>query len=249
MGLLQGQVTLITGATRGIGREIALEFARQGSDVAFTYQNNSDLANSLISEIQSIGCKVFAFQADAADFNKAQEVIDTIVAKAGKLDCVINNAGITKDNLLLRMTEEQFDTVVNTNLKSVFNYTKAASKIFLKAKKGCFINISSIVGLTGNAGQANYAASKAGIIGFTNSIAKELGSRSIRANTVAPGFIQTEMTANLPDSEIQTWLQKIPLKRPGTPKDVAGTCVFLASPYAAYITGQVIIVDGGMFID
>ena len=249
MSLLSGQVALITGATRGIGREIALEFARQGADIAFTYQQHAALAESLVAEIQEMERSAFAFQADAADFNKAQEVVDSIISQAGKLDCVVNNAGITKDNLLLRMTEDQFDKVLNTNLKSVFNYTKAASKVFLKAKQGCFINISSIVGLTGNGGQANYAASKAGIIGFTNSIAKELGSRSIRANTVAPGFIQTEMTANLPETELQTWLQKIPLKRPGTPKDVAGACVFLASHYASYITGQIILVDGGMFID
>lgn len=246
MKLLQGKTALITGATRGIGKAIALEYAKQGAEVAFTDIAAEEIIRSFEAELSAMGVKNKGYVANAADFNRAQEVVDDIVATFGKLDVVINNAGITRDNLLLRMTEEAFDLVIQVNLKSVFNYTKAAIKPMMKQKSGSFINVSSVVGVDGNAGQANYSASKAGILGFTKSVAKELGSRNIRANAIAPGFIMTEMTEAIPQAEIDGWLKGIPLNRPGTVQDVANVCVFLGSDLSTYVTGQTIHIDGGM---
>lgn len=246
MKLLTGKTALITGATRGIGKAIALEYARQGAAVAFTDIAPEEAIQGMESELRAMGVEAKGYHANAAAFDRAQEVVDDVVATFGKLDIVINNAGITRDNLLLRMTEEAFDLVMEVNLKSVFNYTKASIKTMMKQKSGAFINVSSVVGVDGNAGQANYAASKAGIIGFTQSVAKELGSRNVRANAIAPGFIMTEMTQSIPQAEIDTWLKSIPLNRPGTVKDVADVCVFLGSDLSSYITGQVIHIDGGM---
>lgn len=246
MRLLEGKITLVTGATRGIGRAIATHFAQEGATVAFTYRSSSAMADSLVAEIEAAGGTAKAYQADAADMAATQAVIDDILQTFGRLDTIVNNAGITQDNLLLRMNEAQWAQVLDTNLNSVFFTTKAALRSMLKQRSGSFINISSVVGLQGNAGQANYAASKAGMIGFTKSVAREVGSRGIRANVVAPGFIATEMTEALPEKELATWIEGIPLKRAGTPEDVAHLCVFLASDRAAYITGQVFNVDGGM---
>lgn len=246
MKLLDGKVALVTGATRGIGRAIALAFADQGAKVAFTYRSSAQHAESLEAEIKAKGGEAVGFQADAANFDSTQEVVKAIQERFERIDVVVNNAGITQDTLLLRMSEDQFNSVVQTNLNSVFNTTKAVLRNMLKQRSGSFINISSVVGIQGNAGQANYAASKAGIIGFTKSVAKEIGSRGIRANVVAPGFIKTEMTADLPEKELENWLQNIPLKRAGEVQDVANLCVFLASDMSTYITGQVLSVDGGM---
>lgn len=246
MKLLQGKTALITGATRGIGKAIALEYAQQGAEVAFTDIAAEEHILAMEAELTALGVKNKGYNANAAEFNRAQEVVDDIISTFGKLDIVVNNAGITRDNLLLRMTEEAFDLVIEINLKSVFNYTKAAIKTMMKQKSGSFINVSSVVGIDGNAGQANYSASKAGIIGFTKSVAKELGSRNIRANAIAPGFIMTEMTQAIPQTEIDNWLQRIPLNRPGTVKDVSDVCVFLGSDLSSYVTGQVINIDGGM---
>lgn len=246
MNLLQGKVALITGATRGIGRGIALKFAQNGATVVFTYASSEDKAKGLEAELQALGVKAAAIKSDAADFNQAQKLIDDVVAAYGTIDIVVNNAGITRDGLLMRMTEAHWDEVMNTNLKSVFNITKAVQKVMLKARSGSMINISSVVGVKGNAGQANYAASKAGIIGFTKSIALELGSRNIRCNAIAPGFIETEMTAILDEKVVQGWRDGIPLKRGGTPEDVANLTLFLASDLSSYITGQTINVCGGM---
>lgn len=246
MKLLQGKTALITGATRGIGKAIALEYAQHGAEVAFTDIAAEEHIQAMEAELTALGVKNKGYNANAADFNRAQEVVDDIISTFGKLDIVVNNAGITRDNLLLRMTEEAFDLVIEINLKSVFNYTKAAIKTMMKQKSGSFINVSSVVGIDGNAGQANYSASKAGIIGFTKSVAKELGSRNIRANAIAPGFIMTEMTQAIPQTEIDNWLQRIPLNRPGTVKDVSDVCVFLGSDLSSYVTGQVINIDGGM---
>jgi 3-oxoacyl-[acyl-carrier protein] reductase len=246
MKLLQGKTALITGATRGIGKAIALEYARQGADVAFTDIAPEENIQAMEAELKALSVQAKGYHANAAEFNRAQEVVDDIVAVFGKLDIVVNNAGITRDNLLLRMTEEAFDLVIDINLNSVFNYTKAAIKTMMKQKSGAFINVSSVVGIDGNAGQANYAASKSGIIGFTKSVAKELGSRNIRANAIAPGFIMTEMTQAIPQAEIDAWLKSIPLNRPGTVKDVSDVCVFLGSDLSSYVTGQVIHIDGGM---
>lgn len=244
--LLEGKTALITGGTRGIGEAIVLEFARQGAHVAFTYAGSVNKAKDIEVLLLEAGAKAVSFQADAADHARAIEVVDAVTEKFGSLDILINNAGITRDNLLLRMGEDQWDEVIEKNLKSVYNYTKAVSKPMMKQRKGSIVNMSSVVGVNGNAGQSNYAASKAGIIGFTQSIAKELASRNIRCNAIAPGFIATEMTDAIPEAELQTWLQNIPLKRAGTPEEVARLCTFLASDWSSYITGQTIVIDGGM---
>jgi 3-oxoacyl-[acyl-carrier protein] reductase len=240
------KVAIVTGASKGIGRKIAEKFAEHGADVAFTYLSSVEKGEALEKELQSFGTKVKGYRSDASKFDEADKLINDIVADFGSLDVVVNNAGITKDGLLMRMTEENWDEVLNVNLKSIFNITKAASKIMMKNRKGVFINMSSVVGVQGNAGQANYAASKAGIIGFSKSVAKELGSRNIRSNVVAPGFIRTEMTDVLDPKVVEGWAQAIPLKRAGETEDVANLCVFLGSDMSSYITGQVIQVDGGM---
>jgi 3-oxoacyl-[acyl-carrier protein] reductase len=246
MKLLEGKTALITGASKGIGRTIAAKFVEHGANVAFTYLSSVEKGQALEQELQAEGIKVKGYRSDASKFAEAEQLVTDILADFGTLDIVVNNAGITKDGLLIRMTEENWDDVLEVNLKSVFNITKAASKPMMKARAGVFINMSSVVGVKGNPGQANYAASKAGIIGFTKSIAKELGSRNIRANVVAPGFIKTEMTEVLDPKVVEGWTQDIPLKRAGETEDVANACIFLASNMAAYITGQVILVDGGM---
>jgi 3-oxoacyl-[acyl-carrier protein] reductase len=246
MKLLEGKTALITGASKGIGRKIAEKFAEHGANVAFTYLSSVEKGLALEQELQQFGTKVKGYRNDASKFDEAEKLINDIVADFGTLHIVVNNAGITKDGLLMRMTEENWDDVLNVNLKSVFNTTKVASKIMMKNRYGVFINLSSVVGVQGNAGQSNYAASKAGIIGFSKSVAKELGSRNIRTNVVAPGFIRTEMTDVLDPKVVEGWEANIPLKRAGEPEDVANTCVFLASDMSAYITGQVIPVCGGM---
>jgi len=246
MKLLEGKTALITGASKGIGRKIAEKFAEQGADVAFTYLSSVEKGEALEQELQAFGTKVKGYRSDASKFDEAEKLIQDIVADFGTIDVVVNNAGITKDGLLMRMSEQNWDDVIDINLKSVFNVTKAASRVMMKNRKGAFINMSSVVGVQGNAGQANYSASKAGIIGFSKSVAKELGSRNIRANVVAPGFIRTEMTDVLDPKVVEGWEQGIPLKRAGEPEDVANLCIFLASDMSSYITGQVIPVDGGM---
>ncbi|HMR57643.1 MAG TPA: 3-oxoacyl-[acyl-carrier-protein] reductase [Cyclobacteriaceae bacterium] len=246
MSLLKGKTVLVTGASKGIGRSIALKYAEQGANVAFTYLSSVEQGLALETELASKGIKAKGYRSDASDFAQAEKLINDVVAEFGSLDILINNAGITQDTLLLRMSEEQWDKVINVNLKSCFNTVKAATKPMMKQKGGSIINMTSVVGLKGNAGQANYAASKAGIIGFTKSVALELGSRGIRSNAVAPGFIETEMTAVLDPKTVQSWRDAIPLKRGGRPEDVADACVFLGSDLSTYITGQVIQVDGGM---
>lgn len=246
MKLLQGKNTLITGASKGIGRAVALRFAEQGANVAFTYLSSVEQGQALEKELQAKGVKAKGFRSDASDFAQAEKLINDVVAEFGTLDVLVNNAGITMDNLLLRMTEEMWDKVIAVNLKSCFNTVKAVAKPMMKQKGGSIINMTSVVGLKGNAGQANYAASKAGIIGFTKSIALELGSRGIRSNAIAPGFIETEMTGRLDEKTVQSWRDAIPLKRGGRPEDVADACVFLGSDMSTYISGQVIQVDGGM---
>ena len=245
MGLLDGKVALITGATRGIGKGIAEVFAKQGAHVAFTYAGSVDKAKALEEELGKI-TKVKSYQSDASDYDAAQQLAADVIADFGKIDILINNAGITKDNLMLRMSKEDWDTIIRVNLDSVFNLTKAVIKPMMKARAGSIINMTSVVGIKGNAGQANYAASKAGVIGFSKSIALELGSRNIRCNAIAPGFIETEMTAALDEKTVQGWRDAIPLKRGGQPEDVANACVFLASDMSTYISGQVLNVDGGM---
>lgn len=246
MKLLEGKTALITGASKGIGRKIAEKFAEQGANVAFTYLSSVEKGEALVSELEVYGTKIRGYRSDASKFDEAEQLINTIVADFGALDVIVNNAGITKDGLLMRMSEEQWDDVINVNLKSVFNVCKAASKVMMKARKGSIINMSSVVGVQGNAGQANYAASKAGIIGFSKSLAKELGSRNIRTNVVAPGFIRTEMTEVLDPKVVKGWEEAIPLKRAGETEDVANVCLFLASDMSAYVTGQVLSVCGGM---
>ncbi|NVO85981.1 MULTISPECIES: 3-oxoacyl-[acyl-carrier-protein] reductase [Hymenobacter] len=244
--LLDGKVALITGASKGIGRAIAAYFAQQGAQVAFTYLSSVEKGQQLEQELAASGTKVKGYRSDASVYAEAEKLIEDVVAEFGKLDILVNNAGITQDGLLMRMSEQQWDQVMAVNLKSVFNLTKAATKPMMRAKAGSIINMSSVVGVKGNAGQANYAASKAGIIGFTKSVALELGSRNIRCNAVAPGFIETEMTDALDAKQVDEWRKAIPLRRGGTPEDVAKATAFLASDDSAYITGQVLQVDGGM---
>ena len=246
MKLLLNKTAIITGATRGIGRGIAVEFANQGANVAFTYSSSVDAANALETELNSLGIKAKGYQSNAAEFDTAQELAKEILKEFGSIDILVNNAGITKDNLLMRISEDDFDKVIDVNLKSVFNMTKAVIRPMMKQRSGSIINMSSVVGLKGNAGQSNYAASKSGILGFSKSVAHELGSRNIRSNVIAPGFIETEMTGKLDEATVQTWRDAIPLKRGGTPKDIANACVFLASDLSSYITGQTLSVDGGM---
>lgn len=246
MTLLKGKVAIITGATRGIGKGIALKFAEQGANIAFTYVSSSRAAAEVERELAAFGVKAKGYQSNAGDLASAEELVGKVMEDFENIDIVVNNAGITKDGLLMRMSEENWDDVININLKSVFNMTKAVLRTFLKNKNGVIINMSSVVGVEGNAGQSNYAASKAGIIGFTKSVAQELGSRNIRSNAIAPGFIATEMTAALDEKVVEGWLQDIPLKRAGTTEDVANTALFLASDLGSYINGQVLSVCGGM---
>ena len=246
MGLLTGKVALVTGATRGIGRAIALRFAAEGADVAFTYRSQHEAAQALVSEIEAMGVRAKAYTSDAADFNMAHEVVDDVKATFGHIDILVNNAGITKDGLMMRMDEAQWDAVIDTNLKSAFNFIHACTPVMARQRGGSIINMSSVVGVSGNAGQCNYSASKAGLIGLTKSIAKEMGPRGIRANCIAPGFIATDMTGALPEDIRKEWEKQIPMRRGGTPEDVAGVAVFLASDLAGYVTGQVISCCGGM---
>ncbi len=246
MKLLQGKNALVTGASKGIGRAIAIKYAQEGANVAFTYLSSVEKGQALEQELQAFGVKAKGFRSDASDYKAAEELINQVITEFGTLDVLVNNAGITKDGLLMRMSEEQWDTVITVNLKSVFNLTKSATKQLMKQKYGSVINITSVVGIRGNAGQANYSASKAGIIGFTKSVALELGSRNIRSNAIAPGFIETEMTGELDPKVVEEWSKSIPLKRAGKAEDVADCAVFLASDHSQYITGQVLQVDGGM---
>lgn len=246
MKLLENKVALITGATRGIGKGIAEAFAKQGANIAFTYVSSEEKAKALEQELQAFGIKAKGYKSDAGDFKAAEELVNNVVNEFGTIDVLVNNAGITRDTLLMRMSEQQWDEVITANLKSVFNLTKAVQKPMLKARKGSIVNMSSVVGVKGNAGQSNYAASKAGIIGFTKSVALELGSRNIRCNAIAPGFIETEMTGALDEKVVQQWRDSIPLKRGGSAEDVANLTLFLASDMSAYITGQCINVCGGM---
>ncbi|MGB5553937.1 MAG: 3-oxoacyl-[acyl-carrier-protein] reductase [Flavobacteriaceae bacterium] len=246
MKLLQDKNVIITGASRGIGMGIAQVFAEHGANVAFTYSSSEAPALALEKELTAKGVKAKAYKSNAASFSDAEQLVEQVLVDFGGIDVLINNAGITKDNLLMRMAEEDFDTVIEINLKSVFNMTKAVQRTMLKQRKGSIINMSSVVGVKGNAGQTNYAASKAGMIGFTKSVALELGSRNIRCNAIAPGFIETEMTGKLDEKTVQGWRDGIPLKRGGTPEDIANACLFFASDLSDYVTGQVLNVDGGM---
>lgn len=246
MGLLSGKTALITGASKGIGRAIAIRYAQEGANVAFTYLSSVEKGQALENELAAFGIKAKGYRSDASDFKAAEELVNAVVADFGALDILINNAGITRDNLLMRMTEEAWDEVIGVNLKSCFNTVKAATRTMMKTKAGSIINITSVVGIKGNAGQSNYAASKSGIIGFTKSVALELGSRNIRCNAVAPGFIETEMTAVLDEKTVQGWRDAIPMKRGGQPEEVANACVFLGSDMSSYISGQVLQVDGAM---
>ncbi len=246
MKLLIGKTAIITGASRGIGRGIAKIFVENGCAVAFTFNSNKEAADDLVAELSSEEVKVKGYKSNAANYNDAQKLVEEVLVDFGSLDILVNNAGITKDNLLMRMSEEDFDQVIEINLKSIFNMTKAIQRTFLKQRHGSLIHMSSVVGVKGNAGQSNYAASKAGMIGFSKSVALELGSRNIRSNVIAPGFIETEMTDKLSEDIVQGWRDGIPLKRGGRPEDVANACMFLASDLSSYITGQVLHVDGGM---
>lgn len=245
---VNNKCVLVTGASRGIGKAIATEFAKNGARVAFTYLSSIEKGKALEQELGQFGNFCKGYRSDASDYVSAENLISQVVEDFGGVDVVINNAGITRDTLLMRMSEEQWDEVMRINLKSVFNLTKAATKPMMRAKSGSIINITSVVGLMGNAGQANYSASKAGMIGFTKSIAKELGSRNIRCNAIAPGFIETEMTGELNEEQLKEWTKSIPLKRAGQGQDIANACLFLASDASSYITGQVIVVDGGMLM-
>ena len=246
MQLLKGKTAIVTGATRGIGKGVALKLAEQGANVAFTYISSSEKALALENELQAFGVKAKAYKSDASLMKDAEQLIKDVLENFESIDVLVNNAGITKDNLLMRMSEEDFDRVLEVNLKSIFNMTKAVQRTMLKQRSGSIVNMTSVVGIKGNAGQSNYAASKAGVIGFTKSIALELGSRNIRCNAIAPGFIETEMTEKLGEDVITNWRNSIPLKRGGTPEDVANTTLFLASDLSAYITGQTLHVCGGM---
>ncbi|MEP3090595.1 MAG: 3-oxoacyl-[acyl-carrier-protein] reductase [Nonlabens ulvanivorans] len=246
MKLLEGKTALITGASRGIGKGIAQVYAQHGANVAFTYSSSEAPALELEKELIALGVKAKAYKSNAASFQESQDLVVQVVEDFGTVDILINNAGITKDNLLMRISEEDFDQVIEVNLKSVFNMTKAVQRTMLKKRSGSIINMSSVVGVKGNAGQTNYAASKAGIIGFSKSVALELGSRNIRCNSIAPGFIETEMTVKLNEDVVQGWRDAIPLKRGGSPVDVANACVFLGSDLSTYVTGQTLNVDGGM---
>jgi 3-oxoacyl-[acyl-carrier protein] reductase len=246
MGILDQKVALITGATRGIGYGIAQKFAEEGAQVAFTYRSSVEKAKEVEADLQAKGVEAKGYQSDASDFQAAESLVNEVTKDFGGMEVVVNNAGVTRDNLLMRMDENQWDEVINNNLKSLFNISKFAVKPLMKNKKGAFVHISSIVGLQGNAGQANYAASKAGIEGFSKSLAKELGSRNVRSNVIAPGFIETEMTESLDKDTLEQWKKIIPLQRPGQVQDVAETAAFLASDKAAYITGQTLSVCGGM---
>ncbi len=246
MQLVQGKVVLVTGASRGIGRAIANQFAQAGANVAFTYLSSVEKGEALVKELEAYGIKAKGYRSDASLFDAAEELVNSVVADFEQIDVLINNAGITRDGLLMRMTEEQWDEVIRVNLKSVFNLTKAVIKPMMKAKSGSIVNMTSIVGVKGNSGQANYAASKAGIIGFTKSVALELGSRNIRCNAIAPGFIETEMTGELNEATVEEWKKSIPLKRGGEASEVANVCLFLGSDLSSYVTGQTIQVDGGL---
>jgi len=246
MKLLEGKNVIITGASRGIGKGIAEIFVSHGANIAFTYHSSEKKAKALEKELSKSGSKVIGYKSDASDYNAAQQLSEDVINEFGSIDVLVNNAGITKDGLLMRMSEEDFDTVMQVNIKSVFNLTKAVMRPMLKQRNGSIINMSSIVGIKGNAGQTNYAASKAAIIGFTKSVALELGSRNIRCNAIAPGFIETEMTQSLDENTVKEWREQIPLKRGGTPEDIANTSLFLASDMSAYLTGQVLNVCGGM---
>ena len=246
MGLLDGKIALITGGSRGIGKAIALKFAQEGADVAFTYLSNKAAADATISELESYGHRVKAYASDASDFEKAHELVKQLQADFGRIDILVNNAGITRDTLLLRMDEAQWDAVLNSNLKSAFNFTHAVVPIMARQRSGSIISLSSVVGVAGNAGQANYAASKAGIIALSTSVAKEMGSRGIRCNCIAPGFIDTDMTSVLPEEIRTEWAKTIPLRRAGKPEEVASVALFLASDLSSYVTGQVIHCCGGM---
>lgn len=246
MKLLQGKVALVTGGSRGIGEAIVKKFAEQGASVAFTYLSSEDRANKIVDELKALGSNAKAYRSDAGSFEQAEALVKSVLEDYGQIDILINNAGITRDNLMLRMSEQQWDEVMHTNLKSVFNLTKHILRPMLKKRSGSIINMSSVVGAFGNAGQANYAASKAGIFGFTKSIAKEVGSRSIRCNAIAPGFIATEMTDELDEKTKEAFLSGIPLKRWGTPEEVANTCLFLASDLSEYVSGQTLSVCGAL---
>ena len=246
MQLLQGKTAIVTGATRGIGKGVAIKLAEQGANIAFTYVSSEEKALALENELQALGVKTKAYKSDASLMKDAEELVKDVIENFESIDVLVNNAGITKDNLLMRMSEEDFDRVLEVNLKSIFNMTKAVQRTMLKQRSGSIVNMTSVVGVKGNAGQSNYAASKAGVIGFTKSIALELGSRNIRCNAIAPGFIETEMTEKLGEEVIKNWRNSIPLKRGGTPEDVANTTLFLASDLSAYMTGQTLHVCGGM---
>lgn len=247
MQLVKDKVVLVTGASRGIGRAIANQFAQSGANVAFTYLSSVEKGEALVKELEAFGIKAKGYRSDASLFDASEELVNSVIADFGQIDILINNAGITRDGLLMRMSEEQWDEVIRVNLKSVFNLTKAVIKPMMKAKSGSIINMTSVVGVKGNAGQANYAASKAGIIGFTKSVALELGSRNIRCNAIAPGFIETEMTEELNEAAIEEWKKAIPLKRGGEAKEVADVCLFLGSDLSTYVTGQTIHVNGGLY--
>lgn len=247
MGLLTGKIALVTGASKGIGKAIATKFAQEGAQVAFTYLSSVEKGLALEADLATYGIRAKGYRSDASDFKAAEELVNAVVADFGTLDILVNNAGITRDNLLMRMTEESWDEIMNINLKSCFNTVKAATRVMMKAKSGSIINMTSVVGVKGNAGQANYAASKAGIIGFTKSVALELGSRNIRCNAVAPGFIETEMTEVLDEKTVQGWRDAIPMKRGGQPQEIADACVFLGSEMSSYISGQVLHINGAMY--